>query len=439
MTINNKRTLIQLLNTEQISNSFKVENIKINLLFDFQVQINCEPIFFHNSVVSIQNLNMIGSLSFYNCSVVIIDSQITQNQKDTNPVLLADSKTILIVFNTTMNSKESITIQNESFGSFTNCKIINFMKGVLIQGQSKSFFLNSQFKNTQDIDQSKCIGISNSSHVQIIGCSFEKCNSEVITISTNSFLNFSKSTISNASTHIVFIKEKSEILAQHCIFTDVSTNSELFVIDNSHGTINDCNFINIHYNPIYAQNNSQLSVKRCLFNGDKRNNSRIYISQSFGTISCCQIQNCTYGIYVGSSGKFHIHDLQVEKVREAIRANNTSKRVLVKCNFNQISKVTIQSYASSTIQLKGCSLIDAGKTCLKSESKGMIKLFYSRIQQSNQPIPVFKIGKEGLIIEESSIEWDNEINYQKEFAEAEKVHIHKVILNQIYLKNFEKP
>jgi hypothetical protein len=93
MVINCKRKLIQLLKTERISNSFEVENLKINLLFEPQAQINCEPISFHEPVVSIQNLNLTGSLSFYNCSVTIIDSQITQNQQYNNPILLADSRT----------------------------------------------------------------------------------------------------------------------------------------------------------------------------------------------------------------------------------------------------------------------------------------------------------------------------------------------------------
>jgi hypothetical protein len=195
---------------------------------------------------------------------------------------LADSKTTLIVLNATIDSKAPISIQNESFGSFTNCKIINFMKGVSIQGRIKSFFLKTDFQNTQNIEQSKCIDVSNSSQVQIIDCSFKKCKSEAITVSTNSFLNFSKRTIFDVSTHFVSIKAKSEILAQHCTFTDVPTNSHIFSINNSNGTVNDCNFINIHYHSIYAQNNSQISVNRCLFDGEKGANYRIYLVHFLG-------------------------------------------------------------------------------------------------------------------------------------------------------------
>jgi hypothetical protein len=74
------------------------------------------------------------SLSFYKFSLVIIDSKIAHNHHGNNILLLTDLKSTLIALNTAIDSKASITTQNESFSSFTNCKIINFMRGVSVQG-----------------------------------------------------------------------------------------------------------------------------------------------------------------------------------------------------------------------------------------------------------------------------------------------------------------
>jgi hypothetical protein len=77
---------------------------------------------------------------------------------------------------------------------------------------------------------------------------------------------------------------------------------------------------------------------------------------------------------------------------------------------------------------------------LKSESQGMIKLCNCLVQQNNQTITIFRIGNQGrLSVENSLIEWDHELNYQQEFSQAERVHIQNVTLNNIRLRDFDKP
>jgi hypothetical protein len=198
---------------------FNFEDLDFNLLFDLQTQFSCELISFYNSRFTIENVNFIGSLSFFNCSVVIGDSQLTHNQVDNDLFFFADQKTTLIGSNTIIDAKckNVISSQNESLARFTNCQIQDVKKAMLIQNHCKCFLIHCNLKNNQYVNDSNFVDISNTSNVNIIECSFEKCSKIAITVSKNLF--------SNILYHYVIVKDNSQIVCQNSNFSNVTTNS----------------------------------------------------------------------------------------------------------------------------------------------------------------------------------------------------------------------
>jgi hypothetical protein len=194
MIINNRDQLLKISQAQPISGGYHVKDTKCNLMFNLQTQIQCERISFYSSTITIQNLNLMGSLAFYNCSVTILNSQITRNEAEKEFVLITDEKTILIASNLKINSSDlnCIQIQNNCTCSFTNCKFSNFLKGMTIQKSSKVFVIDCEMKNSQNIDDSECINIIDNSDVQILNSKFENCKSIAIRCS-KSFLNISSS------------------------------------------------------------------------------------------------------------------------------------------------------------------------------------------------------------------------------------------------------
>jgi hypothetical protein len=190
LIIKDNQSLAAILNVQQTSTGYDVSNVNLNLLFDPRVQIITKKIHFSNSSVTIQNMNLLGSLVFDKCNVVISNSTIFSDESQKDFVISADNSTTFVAFNLKVDAKNinSILVDHHSTVTFMNCEILNFTTATKIQNESKAFFLNCSVKNTQNVAKSQFLNISNQSHVQISDCNFERCSENGIEVSTNSFL-----------------------------------------------------------------------------------------------------------------------------------------------------------------------------------------------------------------------------------------------------------
>jgi hypothetical protein len=187
LIITDNQILIQAFNAQQTPTGWKIKDSDCNLLFNPQIQLETQRLTFHSSNITFQNMNLLGSLEFHKCNVVIINSQISPNQKETDFVILADNETTLITYHLTIDSKNinSVIVDNKSTSSFTNSKISNFLTGANVKNGSKAFFVNCTIQNEQNRDDSQFLNISNASHVQAIETNFVKCINDGIGSSTS--------------------------------------------------------------------------------------------------------------------------------------------------------------------------------------------------------------------------------------------------------------
>jgi hypothetical protein len=134
MIIENKTTLLQITQAEPVYGGYQIKDCKGNLIFNSQNQIQCERISFYNSNITIQNLNLIGSIFCYNTIVTIINSQITRNEVEKEFVLFADQNSVLVVSNLKIEAKSinAIKIQKNSICTLTKCEISNSIKGITL-------------------------------------------------------------------------------------------------------------------------------------------------------------------------------------------------------------------------------------------------------------------------------------------------------------------
>lgn len=210
MIVNNQLSLLQIIEAEVVSDGYKVQDAKCNLMFNSQNQIQCKTISFYNSNVIIQNLNLFGSMAFYNSTVTILNSLMTRNESKKDFVLFADENSNVVASNLKIDSKSmnGIQIQNHSIGTFSNCEISNSLKGIIVQGQSKLVLLDTEIKNNQNIDGSECLNILDDSEIQIVGCKFQNSKSSAIVV-TKSVVNISSSTFNEIGKNYFYIQNNS--------------------------------------------------------------------------------------------------------------------------------------------------------------------------------------------------------------------------------------
>jgi hypothetical protein len=201
MILNDNDSIFQVLDAHETPTGWEINDANFNLVFNPENQFEISRLTFKSSNITIQNLNLIGSLAFENCNVTIIDSEITQNQLENEFVLLADLKTTLIASNLKMNGKSInlIVIEHQSICSFTNCIMSNFQIAIQVNNQSKVFFIKSELKNDSEIPNFQFASVSNSSFIQAIESTFQNCTNHGIIASNKSFVSISKCTFSDFS------------------------------------------------------------------------------------------------------------------------------------------------------------------------------------------------------------------------------------------------
>jgi hypothetical protein len=92
MIINTKDQLFQVTQTGPVSGVYQMKNATCNLLLNPESQIQSERNSFYSSNVTIQNLNLLGSLVFFNCTVTIVNSQIIRTETEKEIILLVQEK-----------------------------------------------------------------------------------------------------------------------------------------------------------------------------------------------------------------------------------------------------------------------------------------------------------------------------------------------------------
>jgi hypothetical protein len=217
MIFNSRRSFLQVFKVQQTPIGWEVNNADFDLLFDPQTQIDVQRLTFKSSNISIQNLNLLGSLAFDNCNVTIVNSQISPNPNLEDFVILADNKSTLIADKVKVNSNKinSIIVKNQSISSFTQCQISNYLTGITIDNESKTFFLNCQLKNENEIDNSQFIKISQKSTFQVIESTFQKCSANAIVATSGSFLDISKCSFSEFKQRLMDCSTDSKALIHH--------------------------------------------------------------------------------------------------------------------------------------------------------------------------------------------------------------------------------
>jgi hypothetical protein len=121
-----KASLLQRPNAnKKEGNCYHVDDSDFNLKFDYDKVIQCERISFQNSNISFQNLNLCGAITFRNCNISILSSQIVRNGKDEKDLIVADRNSTLIISDCQIYSKDfnGVLIKNHSFCSISNSVI----------------------------------------------------------------------------------------------------------------------------------------------------------------------------------------------------------------------------------------------------------------------------------------------------------------------------
>jgi hypothetical protein len=115
-------------------------------------------------------------------------------------------------------------------------------------------------------------------------------------------------------------------------------------------------------------------------------------SSSNADIFSCQFLNSNYsGVDVCSGSKLRIHGSVFENCNYGIYSYSKSETQVFNCSFRQMREYSIYCKGSAIINLNGCELVDPKKAFFYSTSEGFIKVFSSRMKQSNKDLPIASI------------------------------------------------
>lgn len=212
---------------------------KISIDFSPIINFICEPISFYTSNITLNHLNLKGSLKFYNCQVKIKNSKIVRSEFEDDVILLTELHTELKAINVSIHACgiiSSVIFQNSS-AQFINCKFKNSICSLYVEEESKCVVIRSKFVNSNNVENSQSISLDHGSTLTAFDCTFSKDSYHSIVSNNNSNLNLIGCNFSQCNQSFIQCKSQTEFFIQNCSFDSVSTEYTGIFLKQSRGKV----------------------------------------------------------------------------------------------------------------------------------------------------------------------------------------------------------